>query len=196
MPYALRQQRHRINCPTRFGWLKLVLISSSLAITACQSTPRQKIVTQKVATSTVATTAANRASANPSTAASAAYRPLAVQRAGIAGLTDLKWELVSVNSKNPQPFINRPYLFLQSAAQRISGSTGCNALHGSYEMPGQKGLKIQALAGHMACNDALAQEAEIMDLLGRVNSYQLQQSMLYLYDQNGALLLTARGSRE
>ncbi len=191
MPSALQQQDHWLNCPTRLSWLKLVLLSSSLAITACQSTTSQKIVTQKVATSATAQTA----SANQNTGNPATYRPLTVKVAGIPGLTDLRWDLVSINSKNPQPFINRPYLFLQSTAKAVSGSTGCNALSGKYESGDLKSLKIQALAGHMTCDDALAQEAEIMDVLGRVNRYQLQQNMLYLYDQNGGLLLTARASQ-
>lgn len=192
MSNPLQQQVTALDCPTRLGWLKLVLLSSSLAITACQSTSTQKIVTQKISTST-ATPA--RSTSHQSTASTTAYRPLAVKNAGIPGLTDFRWDLVSINSKNPQPFINRPYLFLQSAAKTISGSTGCNALTGNYQIAEPQALKIQALAGHMACEDALAQEAEIMDVLGRVTRYQLQQNMLYLYDQNGALLMTARAGQ-
>lgn len=192
MSNPLQQQVTALDCPTRLGWLKLVLLSSSLAITACQSTSTQKIVTQKISNSTAATA---RSTSHQPTASTTAYRPLAVKNAGIPGLTDFRWDLVSINSKNPQPFINRPYLFLQSAAKTISGSTGCNALMGNYQIAEPQALKIQALAGHMACDDALAQEAEIMDVLGRVTRYQLQQNMLYLYDQNGALLMTARAGQ-
>lgn len=182
----LHQQQSGSNCPTKFKWLKLVLLSSSLGLMACQSTPQQKIVTQNVKPLKTATV--------PS-AQNSAYKPLLVNSNAVNGLTDLKWELISINSKNPQPFINQPYLYLQSPAHAVSGSTGCNALTGTYSTTDPKAIKIQALAGHMVCNDALAQEAEIMDVLGRVNSYQLQQNMLYLYDRNGALLLTARAGR-
>lgn len=192
MSNPLQQQVTALDCPTKLRWLKLVLLSSSLAITACQSTSTQKIVTQKITTSNAATP---RSTSHQSPASTTAYRPLAVKNAGIPGLTDFRWDLVSINSKNPQPFINRPYLFLQSAAKTISGSTGCNALTGNYQIAEPQALKIQALAGHMACEDALAQEAEIMDVLGRVTRYQLQQNMLYLYDQNGALLMTARAGQ-
>lgn len=197
MSDRLQQQEQLLDCPTRLGWLKLVLLSSSLAITACQSVPQQHSVTQKPASSTLPTnrTAANRTAASQPPARPAPYRPLVVSSAAIAGLTDLKWNLVSINSKNPQPFINQPYLFLQSATNTVSGSTGCNALTGNYVSSAALALKIQALAGHMACEDALAQEAEIIDVLGRVTRYQLQQNMLYLYDSNGALLMTARADR-
>lgn len=187
----LQQCEQDVDCPTRLNWMKVLLLSSSLTLGACQTTPQQKIVTQKVTGQphhTASTT--HNTSPNP-----AAYRPLVVQNTGIPGLTDLKWELVSINSKNPQPFINQPYLFLQSAAKAVSGSTGCNALTGNYESREPLSLKIQALAGHMACDDALAQEAEIMDVLGRITRYQLQQNMLYLYDKSGALLMTARLGR-
>ncbi len=168
------------NCLTISNWGKLLIITSSLAIAACQSAPNNKVVTNKPisAVSTVTT-------------APVVYKPLVVNQ-GIAGLTDINWDIVSLNSKNPQVFINRPYLFLQAANKRVAGSTGCNSLRGGYEIPAANNIRFQAFAGHMSCDNALAQEADIMDVLSRAASYQLQQNMLFLYDQQGNVLLTAK----
>ena len=76
MSNPLQQQVTALDCPTRLGWLKLVLLSSSLAITACQSTSTQKIVTQKISNSTAATA---RSTSHQPTASTTAYLPLAVK---------------------------------------------------------------------------------------------------------------------
>ena len=164
-----------LNCLTTGHWVKLLILTSSLALAACQSTPPTKIVTKKTTAMTSTTV----------------YKPLLVQQ-GITGLTDINWDIVSLNSKNPQIFVNKPYLFFQGATQRVAGSTGCNALRGGYETQATNNIKFQASAGHMSCDNALAQEADIIDVLSRTVSYQLQQNMLYLYDQQGGLLLTAK----
>lgn len=168
------------NCLTMANFGKLMIITSGLAIAACQSTPTNKIVSKQPVSST-----------NSSAASAVVYKPLVLNQ-GIAGLTNINWDIVSLNSKNPQVFINRPYLFLQAANQRVAGSTGCNALRGSYETPAANNIRFQAFAGHMSCDNALAQEADIMDVLSRTASYQLQQNMLFLYDQQGNILLSAK----
>ncbi|XID74277.1 META domain-containing protein [Alkanindiges sp. WGS2144] len=152
---------------------------------ACQSTPPGKIVTQKPVS------VAQGQVSHPASPAQSSYKPLPL-KTGIAGLTDTNWDIVSLKSKNPQVFVNRPYLFLQSATQRVWGSTGCNALRGGYETESANNIRFQAFAGHMSCDNALAQEADIMDALSRVATYQVQQDMLFLYDQQGQLILTAR----
>ncbi|RYZ94339.1 MAG: META domain-containing protein [Moraxellaceae bacterium] len=197
-----------INCPTKPFLLHLALLATfSLTgmLTGCQTVPVVKTANSNTSSSN--TTSSNSITAKSGITTGAQQpvtgvdRPLLPSPIGnasvvssqpIAGLTDIMWDVVSIKSKNPQTFINRPYLYLQAAAQRIGGSTGCNALNGSYQSIGQNNLKIQALAGHMSCADSLAQEADIMDTLGRVATYQLQQNMLYLYDAQGGLLMTAR----
>lgn len=187
-----------INCPTKSFLLHLALLGAfsltgmlagcqSVPVTKAGSSPKSSVSTSTQQSARVATSTPINKPLIPSPVASTA-----IVSQPIAGLTDIMWDVVSIKSKNPQTFINRPYLYLQAAAQRIGGSTGCNALNGSYQSLGQNNLKIQALAGHMSCTDSLAQEADIMDTLGRVMTYQLQQNMLYLYDQQGELLMTAR----
>ncbi len=168
------------DCLTNISWIKLLIITSSLALGACQSTPSNKIVNKKP--TSVTAVMSNQV----------AYKPLQLSNHSISGLTDINWDIVSLKSKNPQVFINRPYLFLQANNQRVAGSTGCNALRGSYETPAANNIIFQALAGHMSCDNSLAQEADILDVLSRTKTYQLQQNMLFLYDEQGQLLLTAK----
>lgn len=191
------------NCPTKPFLLHLALlatISLTGMLVGCQTVPVVKTASStntKLSAQQFARVAAS-GSVQSSTTLDKPLIPnnvgssLVVSSQPIVGVTDIMWDVVSIKSKNPQTFINRPYLYLQAAAQRIGGSTGCNALNGSYQSIGQNNLKIQALAGHMSCADSLAQEADIMDTLGRVATYQLQQNMLYLYDAQGGLLMTAR----
>lgn len=194
------------NCPTKPFLLHLALlatISLTGMLVGCQTVPVVKTAISTNASKTKPSAQQSaRVAASGSVQSSTTFdKPLIPNNVGsspvvssqpIAGVTDIMWDVVSIKSKNPQTFINRPYLYLQAAAQRIGGSTGCNALNGSYQSIGQNNLKIQALAGHMSCADSLAQEADIMDTLGRVATYQLQQNMLYLYDAQGGLLMTAR----
>ena len=168
------------HCLTNSSWIKLLILTSSLALGACQTTPSSKIVNKKTTSATTAISS------------QAVYKPLLLSKNTIAGLTDINWDIVSLKSKNPQVFINQPYLFLQATNQRVAGSTGCNALRGGYEVPAANNIVFQALAGHMSCNNALAQEADILDVLSRTKTYQLQQNMLFLYDEQGQLLLTAK----
>lgn len=189
------------NCPTKPFLLHLALlatISLTGMLVGCQTVPVVKTASN---TKLSAQQSARVAASGSVQASTTLDKPLIPNNVGsspvvssqpIVGVTDIMWDVVSIKSKNPQTFINRPYLYLQAAAQRIGGSTGCNALNGSYQSIGQNNLKIQALAGHMSCADSLAQEADIMDTLGRVATYQLQQNMLYLYDAQGGLLMTAR----
>ena len=178
--YKLSDFFMKSHCQTKKSWFKVLILTSGLALVACQSTPNSKIVNKQV----------TRAIAGQSTG-QVGYKPLIVNQ-GIAGLTDINWDIVSLNSKNPQVFINRPYLFLQAANRRVAGSTGCNALRGEYDMPAANNIIFQAAAGHMSCANALAQEADILDVLSRIKTYQLQQNMLFLYDQQGQLLLSAK----
>lgn len=171
------QEQH---CLTNARLIKLLILTSSLALSACQTAPSSNIVNKKPVT---VPTVSN---------SQAAYKPLLLTNNSIAGLTDINWDIVSLKSKNPQVFINQPYLFLQAINQRVAGSTGCNALRGGYEIPAANNIVFQALAGHMSCNNALAQEADILDALSRTKTYQLQQNMLFLYDEQGQLLLTAK----
>jgi len=51
---------------------------------------------------------------------------------------------------------------------------------------------MQVNAGHSSCDGALAQEAELIDSLQRIQKFQLVGNTLYLLDQSGQRLIQAQ----
>ena len=56
----------------------------------------------------------------------------------------------------------------------------------------QQKLDMQVNAGHSSCDGALAQEAELVDALQRIQRFQLVGNTLYLLDQSGQRLIQAQ----
>lgn len=107
------------------------------------------------------------------------------------GLQDMRWTISSVNGRAAQFFVQSPYLLLQSSSKRLMGNTGCNAIRGSYQLNGQQ-ISIQAEADHQPCDNALAQEADVMDALSRVKSLRVSNGQLMLLDATQQVVIQAR----
>lgn len=73
--------------------------------------------------------------------------------------------------------------------QRVSGSTGCNRLSGSYSLRGS-GLKFGPLATtKMACAEGMAQEQEFLAALAGTDSWRtVDRQVLELLDARGEVL--------
>lgn len=73
--------------------------------------------------------------------------------------------------------------------QRVSGSTGCNRLSGSYSLSGD-GLKFGPLATtKMACADGMAQEQAFLAVLAATHGWRtLDRQVLELLDARGEVL--------
>jgi heat shock protein HslJ len=87
--------------------------------------------------------------------------------------------------------VQEPHLNFSASELRVSGSSGCNRLMGSFEHQGAA-LKFGPLAGtRMACLEpALAsQEQQIFTQLQRVRSYRIHGDDLALLDATGQVLL-------
>lgn len=87
--------------------------------------------------------------------------------------------------------VQEPHLNFSSSELRVSGSSGCNRLMGSFEHKGTA-LKLGPLAGtRMACLEpALAsQEQQIFTQLQQVRSHRIEGDDLSLLDANGRVLL-------
>ena len=54
---------------------------------------------------------------------------------------------------------------------------------------------MQVNAGHSSCDGALAQEAELVDALQRIQRFQLVGNTLYLLDQSGQRLIQAQRNK-
>ncbi|MFB2539529.1 MULTISPECIES: META domain-containing protein [unclassified Acinetobacter] len=160
-----------------------VIVATTVLLAACASTlpaqhkPQVKYQTTK--------TPANKVNLSPTPA------PLPTM-ASRDGLQDIRWNIQQINGRQANYFVQYPSLMLQSQTQRIFGHTGCNAIFGEYRFnPSNQTMQIRAGAEHQACDNALAQEAELMDVLSRVAGYSVQANNLVLFDANRNVLLRA-----
>ncbi|TXJ06751.1 MAG: META domain-containing protein [Acinetobacter sp.] len=118
--------------------------------------------------------------------------PLAVMQSR-DGIQDIRWTVTYIQHRKAMFFNQTPSLLLQSNHNRVLGHTGCNALYGSYQIDvAKQSLKLNTHAGHQACDNALAQEATLMDVLSRVAFFSLQRNSIILYDADRQILLQAQ----
>lgn len=103
------------------------------------------------------------------------------------------WKVVALNGAKVavSERIQEPHLNFSASELRVSGSTGCNRLMGSFEHKGAA-LKFGPLAGtRMACLEPVlaSQEQQIFTHLQQVRSYRIHGDDLALLDATGQVLL-------
>lgn len=158
--------------------LKCVLVTISLVLAACQSTPQQNI--QK----------GQKAQVKP---VHRVQPSVVKKRVSPDGIQDIDWQITQINGHKAKFFNQWPVLSLNSAVKTVSGHTGCNGVFGRYTFDfSQQKLDMQVNAGHSSCDGALAQEAELIDSLQRIQKFQLVGNTLYLLDQSGQRLIQAQ----
>ncbi|MEO6914992.1 MAG: META domain-containing protein [Chitinophagaceae bacterium] len=99
-----------------------------------------------------------------------------------------KWYLSEVQGKNVNADNgNYAYLlFSPGQPNKVTGSTGCNRLNGSYDLSGVNFIKFSPLAStRMACPGNT--EATFLDALGQANSWNIVDNQLLL--SNGKIQL-------
>lgn len=154
--------------------LKCLFITISLVLAACQSTPQQNIQKGHVKSTHHIQTQVVKKKVSPE------------------GVQDIDWQITQINGRKAKFFNQWPTLSLNSAVKTVSGHTGCNRIFGRYTFDfNQKKLDMEVNAGHSSCDGALAQEAELVDSLQRIQRFQLVGNTLYLLDQNGQRLIQA-----
>lgn len=107
-------------------------------------------------------------------------------------LQDTHWTLILLNEK---PITlgegeRRAHLILDSQG-RVSGSSGCNRMMGSYTQD-KNSLKFGPLAGtRMACkgDNEMADEHQFLSTLGNIASWKIEGKMLDLKDRTGKTVL-------
>ncbi len=115
------------------------------------------------------------------------------KRVSADGIQDIDWQITQISGHKAKFFNQWPILSLNSAVKTVSGHTGCNAVFGRYTFNfSQQKLDMQVNAGHSSCDGALAQEAELVDALQRIQRFQLVGNTLYLLDQSGQRLIQAQ----
>ncbi len=103
-------------------------------------------------------------------------------------LYQYQWDLVELQGQ-PVTFSgdkNANLLFTAGQPNKISGSTGCNRLNGSFELSGAGFIKFSPLATtRMACPGDT--EAKFIEAVSQVNNWSIINDMLLL--NNGKILL-------
>ena len=118
--------------------------------------------------------------------------PAASQPVGNASLENTDWELHRVGDKvvTPGPGRAAPFIRLNSADQRATGSGGCNRFTGSYSVEGHQ-LKLgQIAATMMACLEGMEEERAFFDALKSVNTWRITGQQLDLVDRSGKVVAT------
>lgn len=134
-----------------------------------------------------------------------AERLVALKRDGIcpsppprsAALRDTEWRLVEIDNEKPtyEDWRQRPRLRLDEQGQ-YSGSAGCNALAGSYQLDADGLRFLPGAATLMACPPAVAAaEQRFLSALAEVRQAQISGVTLDLSDPSGKrrLRFEARG---
>ena len=97
-------------------------------------------------------------------------------------LTELEGESVVITAGN-QPHL----LFFPGQISRVSGSTGCNKLNGSFVLSAANSMKFSPLAStKMACIGKNV-ESKFLEALGKVNSWAIINNQLLL--KNGKVIV-------
>lgn len=120
---------------------------------------------------------------------SSVERPLNVIRTS-DGVQNIAWKIKTIEGKPAKYFFQQPGLQFNSQTKTLQGNTGCNVLFGSYQLSTQKQqLEITAKAGHQSCDNALAQEADLMQTLAAVQRYQLSGNTLNLLNNQNKIVM-------
>ena len=90
-------------------------------------------------------------------------------------VTEIQGKQVSTSSEN-QPYL----LFSPGQVNKVSGSTGCNRITGSFELTGVNFIKFSPLATtKMACPGNNV-EQKFLDALSKVNNWSISNNQLLL----------------
>lgn len=104
-------------------------------------------------------------------------------------LTGTHWTLTRLNGDvvTTEPGKAAPYIELDDASKRLSGSGGCNRLLGSYDGEGSSLRFRQMASTMMACPaNAMTHEQAFIKALDTVTSYRIRGSTLVLRDKDNA----------
>ena len=105
-------------------------------------------------------------------------------------LENTNWKLTRlgdtpVSAASPQ---QQPNLILDSKTQRVSGSSGCNRMTGSYHVNGDE-LTFSQMAGTMmACISGMDTETTFLQALGQVKKWRVAGNELELLNDAGSVV--------
>lgn len=123
---------------------------------------------------------------------SSGERPLNVIRSQ-DGIQNLRLKIIEINGQKAKFFQQEPYIELKPNQKLLSGNTGCNLLFGKYSLNTQLSrIDLDARAGYQRCDDALAQEAELISILNEIQSYKLVGNRIQFLNVRGQTVLVTQ----
>ncbi len=163
---------YRINRSGR-PWQDLTLLGACLlwAAVAVQAAPRP---------------APEAAAAAPAVPASGA------QLAQQMGLLGVRWRIQELLGTPLGPAAGgarAPHLQLDAQHLRLSGSGGCNRLMGSFSLDGQRILFKRVVTTMMSCPQGMDQERRLIETLGEVQRWHLEDRTLMLLNWQQQVLV-------
>jgi heat shock protein HslJ len=108
----------------------------------------------------------------------------------MTALENTHWKLTwmpgtKIESVTPQ---RAPFIMLDSASHRMSGSGGCNRLMGGYELESDHLRFPGVTRTMMACASGMKTEGALVDALDKVREWKVSGSTLSLMDADGHVL--------
>ncbi|HLO96160.1 MAG TPA: META domain-containing protein [Burkholderiaceae bacterium] len=126
----------------------------------------------------------------PASAASGA------QLASRMGLLGTRWrvkELLGAPLRASAGGARAPHLIFDPQHLRLSGSGGCNRLMGSFTLEGQRILFKRVVTTMMSCPQGMAQERDLIETLGEVQRWHIEDRTLMLMNwQQQVLVMLVR----
>jgi heat shock protein HslJ len=107
-----------------------------------------------------------------------------------APLEKTEWKLVwlpSTKLETATPH-QMPYIQLDPASQRVSGSGGCNRLMGGYELSGANLRFTQMAITRMACLHGGNTESNFVQALNEVKAWKIVGARLWLMDADSRVV--------
>lgn len=109
-------------------------------------------------------------------------------------LGNTRWELTHLNGKTVAD--SKAYIEFDENEKRITGSTGCNRMFGSYELDGSK-FKVGGVGStRMAClqRGAMETESAFLKAIGEANKVMVVRGVLRFYMNNTVVSRFKRGT--
>lgn len=106
-------------------------------------------------------------------------------------IEDQAWMLAELGGASVEPAHGGRRAFLVFDAgppQRVSGSTGCNRLAGTYQLSGARIALGQVATTRMACLEGMEQERAFLAMLAALDGWRIADGRLELLDAQGELL--------
>ncbi len=103
-------------------------------------------------------------------------------------LENTAWKLLELGGKAVTETPKEAYIQFDPTSHRVSGSSGCNRLMGSYTTKGDQ-LQFSQMAGTMmACAQGMDSEHAFLQALSRVKKWKISDGKLELFDSDSKML--------